>query len=1375
MRSYSRWWASSAIIRSLLAAFLLAAACSGSIPHRALAGEAAAPLFLGDLLNSQYISAGGNHTCGVKDNGSIFCWGANAHGQTSVPASTFFVNNDFIQVSSGASHTCGVRDDYSITCWGNNDQGQIDVPSPNAGYRQVSAGSYHTCARKVDGSITCWGDDTAGQSSVPGPNTGFTSVSAGGHHTCGRKSDGTFVCWGDDTDGQLGTAITNSDFRQIAAGGTHTCGLKTDRSLECWGSNASGQITLPSPNTQFMGLSAGGSHTCGLKGDGSIVCWGSDGSGESTVPTPNSAFAQVSAGNGHTCGIKTDGQVVCWGSNTFYESDPFADDFDRLSTGDGFTCGLRYAESVFCWGNNALGQANAPTLNRPIEISAGGFHACARDHDGSVDCWGWNYYDQLTVPAPNSGFTSLTAGQIHTCGLKESGSVVCWGDMFVYSDVPDPNTNYISVAAGNTHTCGVRQTGPNREIICWGVDEYNQLDVPPFPNSMTGTIGAGDHHTCGKDNISGNLVCWGDNSAGQLNAPPPTSQYMEVHGGIAHTCAWDLSYRITCWGDNTYNQTDVPTPNYYSFMDAGGNHTCGIRVINWWPIVIEPRCWGADSFGQSSLALTHFKVPPYNQLPTASDDSYSAVEDTQLAIPASGVLANDNDPENDPLTAIQVSPPLSGTLALASDGSFTYDPDPDSCGPDSFTYLARTALGDSNTATVSLNVACVNDPPAATNLSAGEIYNEDTPLDLIDILITDVDSPAVTATLTLSTTAAGTLNTATSGGVTSTFAGGVWTASGALADVNTLLSGLTFTPAADYTSSFSIATSVSDGVASPLTGSKAMTPNPVNDPPAATNLSAAETYTEDTPLDLIDILITDVDSPAVTAALTLSNPAAGTLNTATSGGVTSTFGGGVWTASGALADVNILLAGLTYSPAPDYADSFGIATSISDGIATPLTGGKLMTPIPVNDPPSFTAGGDVTVAMNWGAYSAPWASGISAGPSDESSQTLTFHTSFDNLPLFTVPPTIAPDGTLSFSLANGVIGSSQVSVYLQDSGGTAGGGFDSSSTATFTITAAAFPVVTDIRVAAGGIPILPGGTVLAEIHHLTITFDRDIDNPPGSAGVDDVSNPANYLVLQPGPNGVFDTVDCAAGLSGDDLDFPNGSVVYDGMSFTSTVEMNSGQILPNGTYRIFVCGTTSITAGGIELAGDGMNSGTDYILDFSVIVPKSLPDTGFPPDVHTSLPLQPTANDYNEFSGLWLEIPQLKKSLPIIGVPIPYDTWNVTWLAQKAGWLEGTAFPTLSGNSVLTGHSTNANGYPGPFADLGKLRFGDKIIVHAWGQHYIYEVRSVQWVLPDAIQTVLRHEEYPWLTLFTCLGYDPVQGNYRYRIVVRAVQVSISP
>ena len=636
-------------------------------------------------------------------------------------------------------------------------------------------------------------------------------------------------------------------------------------------------------------------------------------------------------------------------------------------------------------------------------------------------------------------------------------------------------------------------------------------------------------------------------------------------------------------------------------------------------------------------------------------------------------------------------------LRLNADGAYTYNPNnrfeylsAGQTANDAFSYTATNASGSSATTMVKITVNGANDAPTATNLSAAETYTEDTPLNLTDIVVSDVDSANVTATLTLSNVAAGSLNTATSGAVTSTFANGVWTASGAVANVNALLAGLTFTPAADFNANFSISTRVSDGVAPALTGSKAFTGiatndaptdlstgielnldggndaylvdntsgvpywegftgitmeftvsdlqvpsamttfysksatgsasyfavqadgtltwtgfnstgkytqlfdgglhtvaftwsppsgalsfyidgalvesratstqattkgggvfvlgqkqnevgggfiasqafsgsfhdvriwnhvrsaadiaandgyrldltatqaaqsglvanwqmdgfsagqlidstngyvlgiahatgtgytastpadrpavaenaangtqvahivpadkdrgdthafsltdaaggrfainavtgkitvanatlldfetasshavnvrvtdaagmayqetvvirvTDVNEAPVATNLNTSEIYTEDTSLNLTDIVVSDVDSANVTVTLTLSNAVAGTLNTATSGTVTSTFANGVWTASGAIANVNALLAGLTFTPAVDFNANFSIATSVSDGVAAPLTGSKAFTGTPVNDAPSFGYG-DGAVTTDFGA------------------------------------------------------------------------------------------------------------------------------------------------------------------------------------------------------------------------------------------------------------------------------------------------------------------------------------------------------------------------------------------------------------------------
>jgi len=63
--------------------------------------------------------------------------------------------------------------------------------------------------------------------------------------------------------------------------------------------------------------------------------------------------------------------------------------------------------------------------------------------------------------------------------------------------------------------------------------------------------------------------------------------------------------------------------------------------------------------------------------------------------------------------------------------------------------------------------------------------------------------------------------------------------------------------------------------------------------------------------------------------------------------------------------------------------------------------------------------------------------------------------------------------------------------------------------------------------------------------------------------------------------------------------------------------------------------------------------------------------------------------------------------------------------------------------------------------------------VHAWGQEYVYEVRSLSQVNPSNTAAMLKHEKLPWVTLVTCTGYDARTGQYRYRTLVRAVLISV--
>jgi type IV pilus assembly protein PilY1 len=152
---------------------------------------------------------------------------------------------------------------------------------------------------------------------------------------------------------------------------------------------------------------------------------------------------------------------------------------------------------------------------------------------------------------------------------------------------------------------------------------------------------------------------------------------------------------------------------------------------------------------------------------------------------------------------------------------------------------------------------------------------------------------------------------------------------------------------------------------------------------------------------------------------------------------------------------------LTFTTAADANGSATIELVVRDSGGTDHGGVDTSPPqtfvinvTPVNDAPSFTGGGNVTVNEDSGAYTqANWATDIVAGPADESGQTVWFNVlNNDNEALFAVLPQVDPTGTLSFTPADDAFGSATVTIELQDSGGTANGGEDTSAPYVFTIT-----------------------------------------------------------------------------------------------------------------------------------------------------------------------------------------------------------------------------------------------------------------------------------------------------------------------------------
>ncbi len=260
--------------------------------------------------------------------------------------------------------------------------------------------------------------------------------------------------------------------------------------------------------------------------------------------------------------------------------------------------------------------------------------------------------------------------------------------------------------------------------------------------------------------------------------------------------------------------------------------------------------------------------PPPNTPPVANNDAYGGISEggTFVRLATVGVLANDTDAENDPLTALIVSLPAYGTLQLNSDGSFTYTHDGSETTADSFTYKVSDGTDESSVATVSLSITPVNDPPVANDdayggIDEGGVYARISP---IGVLSNDSDAENDPMTVTLASGPSnGTLTLEADGAF-------VYTHDGS----ETVSDSFTYT--------------VSDGQGTSSPATVTLSINPVNDPPIASDDSAIAN--ENTP-EIIDVLANDTDADGTidpSSVVVTSQPANGAASANPDGTVTYT-------------------------------------------------------------------------------------------------------------------------------------------------------------------------------------------------------------------------------------------------------------------------------------------------------------------------------------------------------------------------------------------------------------------------------------------------------------------------------------------------------
>ena len=348
-------------------------------------------------------------------------------------------------LSAGDYHTCVLKSDGNVHCFGNNAYDQaIDYGQGDA--LGVAAGGYHTCVLKADGNVACFGNNAYVQA-VEYSQGDALGVAAGGYHTCVLKADGNVVCFGNNGYGQA-VDYGEWDAIGVSVGDCHTCVLKADGNVTCFGNNAYGQA-IDYSECDAVGVAAGGYHTCVLKADGNVACFGLSHFGQADDYTEWDAVG-VSTGRYHTCVLKSDGNVHCFGNNAYGQAIDYTEgDAVGVSTGWYHTCVLKADGNVACFGHNAYSQA--------IDYTEGDAVCSLAALNQPPDC-SEAYVDPVYLWPPNHEFV-----EVNIMGVTDpEGDEVTMAATSITSDEP---TATAPGAGGATHAPDAEITEDGRVLL----------------------------------------------------------------------------------------------------------------------------------------------------------------------------------------------------------------------------------------------------------------------------------------------------------------------------------------------------------------------------------------------------------------------------------------------------------------------------------------------------------------------------------------------------------------------------------------------------------------------------------------------------------------------------------------------------------------------------------------------------------------------------------------------------------------------------------------------------------------------------------------------------------------------------------------------
>ncbi len=281
---------------------------------------------VGAIGNWIRVSAGDSHVLAIRTNGTAWAWGSNGTNRgmlgdntvsnRSSPVSVVGGFTNWIKVAAGGDHSLGLRANGTLYSWGLNTSGQLgDGTTSNRSSPVLVTGSItdwidiqktqssHSLAIRANGTAYAWGNNSAGQlgvgnvtnrsspTLVVGGFGNWVQLSGGTDHTLGLRSNGIAYAWGSGSGGRLGTNNTSNysspvsvvggftDWVQVSAAGFHSVGLRANGTAYTWGSNNLGRLGIGSTTpgsvlspvlivggyTDWLKIAAGDSNVLGLR------------------------------------------------------------------------------------------------------------------------------------------------------------------------------------------------------------------------------------------------------------------------------------------------------------------------------------------------------------------------------------------------------------------------------------------------------------------------------------------------------------------------------------------------------------------------------------------------------------------------------------------------------------------------------------------------------------------------------------------------------------------------------------------------------------------------------------------------------------------------------------------------------------------------------------------------------------------------------------------------------------------------------------------------------------------------------------------------------------------------------------------------------